>query len=69
MALSLPMDTQTAAVTNRSHLDNCPRCSSPIPLPLDNFCSQCRYPLRVDSEERAARLHAANLRRLRRRRG
>ena len=45
---------QTAPTsTDEATGDGCPRCSTPIPLPLANFCTHCRYPLRTDSEERA----------------
>lgn len=29
----------------------------PIPLPLENFRTRCRYPLRTDFWERAAKYH------------
>ena len=48
------MDPCTFA--DRTGFEDCPRCSAPIPLPLGNFCSHCRFPLRLDSEKRAARI-------------
>lgn len=51
------MKTQTQALPEQDGFtDGCPRCAEPIPLPLANFCTQRRYPLRSDSEERAAKL-------------
>lgn len=54
-----------AAAGGGSGNEDCPRCGRLIPLPLENFCGHCLYPLRVDSEERAARVRAANARRIR----
>lgn len=51
------MKTQTQPHPGRyGFMDGCPRCGEPIPLPLANFCTDCRFPLRPDSEERAAKL-------------
>lgn len=51
------MKTQTrTSPAQRGFTDGCPRCGTPIPLPLANFCTQCRYPLRSDSWERAAKI-------------
>lgn len=55
---------ETQAVENTTH-DGCPRCDMPIPLPLQNFCTNCQYPLRSDSWERAARLRRERNRRRR----
>lgn len=54
-----------AASTGDHGTEDCPRCSRTIPLPLENFCGHCLYRLRVDSEERAARVRAENARRIR----
>lgn len=53
------------AHTTTGHED-CPNCGASIPLPLMNFCGFCRYPLRVDSFERAARIRRENAERIRR---
>lgn len=50
----------------RTGHEDCPNCGSSIPLPLKNFCGFCRYPLRVDSFERAARVRRENAERIRR---
>lgn len=56
-------DTDTQPITAGAGTEDCPSCGAVIPLPLANFCRQCRYPLRVDSYERAARLGATWFRR------
>lgn len=47
---------QRALAANDAGHEDCPNCGMSIPLPLENFCALCRYPLRVDSFERAARI-------------
>lgn len=59
------VSTRSVTSSGRRGHEDCPRCSRPIPLPLANFCGQCLFPLRIDSEIRAARVRAANARRIR----